>query len=144
MPVCVVVLPPLQPASEIKSRQNRAICVQLLNVESAGSQSFAVPWQLEIGETVRPELSREQRANLDATIALCKSAKLCYRCWREIGHAAEQINRVAEEDGVDLIVMGSRGLSEWKALLLGSVSDHVLHHAHCSVRIDRLKSDLSG
>ena len=43
----------------------------------------------------------------------------------------------AEKWGADLIVMGSRGLGTWSRLLLGSVSNAVVHHAKCSVQIVR-------
>jgi nucleotide-binding universal stress UspA family protein len=43
--------------------------------------------------------------------------------------------RVAEEEGCDLIVLGSRGLSDVKAFLIGSVSDRVAYQAHCPVLI---------
>jgi len=43
----------------------------------------------------------------------------------------------AENWGADLIVMGSRGLGAWNRLLLGSVSNAVVHHAKCSVEIVR-------
>jgi nucleotide-binding universal stress UspA family protein len=52
-------------------------------------------------------------------------------------HPAEAICRWAEEGKSDLIVMGSRGLSEIRAFFLGSVSDKVSHHAHCPVLIVR-------
>jgi len=113
-------------------------CVLLLHVESSGMEQFTVPWQLEAGDIgVPPHLTVQQKANLDRTLELCREAGVRYRCRHECGNAAEQIVRVAEDEGVDLIVMGSRGLSEWKVLLLGSVSTHVLHHAHCSVLIVR-------
>ena len=112
-------------------------CLVLLHVEPSELQPYAVPWQLEIGQAPMQHLSAEHKANLEATMALCKDERVTYRCRHEHGHPAEQIIRVAEEEEADLIVMGSRGLSEWKALLLGSVSDHVLHHAHCSVLIVR-------
>ena len=60
---------------------------------------------------------------------------VAYRTRLEIGHPATEIVRVAEEDGCDLIVLGSRGLSDIKAFLLGSVADYVVHHAHCPVLI---------
>lgn len=53
------------------------------------------------------------------------------------GPAAEAILRVAEVRAADLIVMGSRGLSELEAILLGSVSHKVLQHARCPVLIVR-------
>jgi len=54
-----------------------------------------------------------------------------------LGHPAEVICRVAEEGDYNLIVMGSRGLSEVRAFFLGSVSDKVSHHAPCPVLIVR-------
>ena len=51
------------------------------------------------------------------------------------GHPAETICRIAEEDGHDLIVMGSRGLSGIGSFFLGSVSDKVSHHTPCPVLI---------
>jgi len=53
------------------------------------------------------------------------------------GHPAETICDVAEKEKFDLIVMGSRGLSEIKAYFLGGVSDKVTHHAVCTVLIVR-------
>ena len=51
------------------------------------------------------------------------------------GPAAEAILRVAELEGCDLIVMGSRGLGMVQGFLLGSVSYRVLHHATIPVLI---------
>jgi nucleotide-binding universal stress UspA family protein len=39
--------------------------------------------------------------------------------------------------GADLVVVGSRGRSAWKRIVLGSVSSAVAQHAHCSVEIAR-------
>lgn len=54
-----------------------------------------------------------------------------------VGAAAAIIVREAEEQNSDLIVVGARGLGSVKRLLLGSVSESVLRHAHCSVLIVR-------
>ena len=49
----------------------------------------------------------------------------------------ETILEEATKSNVDLIVLGTRGLTRFKTLLIGSVSSGVLHHAHCSVLIVR-------
>lgn len=54
---------------------------------------------------------------------------------QEIGNPADVICRVAKEEGIDLIVLGSRGLSDFTSFFLGSVSDRVAHHAHCAILI---------
>lgn len=38
------------------------------------------------------------------------------------GHAAQSIVRAADDNSADVIVMGSRGLSDWSGLLVGSVT----------------------
>jgi nucleotide-binding universal stress UspA family protein len=44
---------------------------------------------------------------------------------------------VAREGGYDLIVVGSHGTRVLRQALLGSVSQHVLHHADCLVLVVR-------
>ena len=51
------------------------------------------------------------------------------------GHPAEAVLDVAERSRADLVVMGSRGLTGMKRLLLGSVSHKVVRHAPCSVLV---------
>jgi nucleotide-binding universal stress UspA family protein len=53
------------------------------------------------------------------------------------GHAADMICETCRAGAYDLIVMGSRGLSEVGSLFLGSVSGKVTHHAPCPVLIVR-------
>jgi nucleotide-binding universal stress UspA family protein len=53
------------------------------------------------------------------------------------GVIVDEILSHLDEHATDLFVIGSRGLSAAKRLLLGSVSDAVVHHAPCPVLIVR-------
>ena len=53
------------------------------------------------------------------------------------GLVANQIVSIGTENDVDLIVMGSRGLSDIAGVFLGSVAHKVLHLARCPVLIAR-------
>jgi len=52
-----------------------------------------------------------------------------------IGDPAEEIIRCTEDDHDLLVVLGRRGLSRIQSLLLGSVSEKVVRHAHSPVTI---------
>jgi len=51
------------------------------------------------------------------------------------GDPAEQIIDFAEKRKVDLIIMGCRGFGPLRGVLIGSVSQKVLHSTHCPVLI---------
>ena len=53
------------------------------------------------------------------------------------GSPESRIVGAAENMGASLVVVGSHGYNRWERLLLGSVSDSVVHHAPCSVLIVR-------
>jgi nucleotide-binding universal stress UspA family protein len=53
------------------------------------------------------------------------------------GETPDQIIEVARSSGAELIVMGTRGMSEFKSLLLGGVANKVVHLAPCPVLLVR-------
>jgi len=52
-----------------------------------------------------------------------------------IGDPAEEIIRCTEDDADLMVVLGRRGLSRIQSLLLGSVSEKVVRHAHSPVTV---------
>jgi nucleotide-binding universal stress UspA family protein len=56
---------------------------------------------------------------------------------RRSGDPATAILELADEQDVDLVVLGTRGVSTVERWLIGSVSSKVLQHAACSVLVAR-------
>jgi nucleotide-binding universal stress UspA family protein len=75
------------------------------------------------------EMQAEGQTIIDKARAYAKAEGADYECKLLQGVAAEEILKLATSEKADLIVIGSRGLTEVRAFLLGSVSDKVSHHA---------------
>jgi nucleotide-binding universal stress UspA family protein len=63
------------------------------------------------------------------------AANLQYRVDTELGEPAVVIARAAQVEGVDEVVMGSRGMGQWKGLVLGSVAYKVIHRVPVPVTV---------
>jgi universal stress protein A len=61
-------------------------------------------------------------------------------CWMLWGVPKQEIIHIAEQERVDLIVVGSHG-RHGLALILGSTANSVLHYAKCDVLAIRLQDD---
>jgi len=79
--------------------------------------------------------AKKRLANLADKLNIAEDCR-----WMETGSPKLEIIRVAEENKVDLIVVGSHGRHGF-ALLLGSTANGVLHHALCDVLAVRLRDD---
>lgn len=55
----------------------------------------------------------------------------------EVGSTADKILEVAKKRKADLIVVGSRGMGQMKGLLLGSVSNAVVHSSSIPVVVSK-------
>ncbi len=107
--------------------------VLLLNVQSpimAWEVSNYVTAEMvnRIHEKSGREAIREARAVLDAAGLPCEEHLL-------VGEPAETIAQVAAQEGVEGIVMGTRGLGLVKSLVLGSVATKVIHLAEVPVTL---------
>ena len=69
--------------------------------------------------------------------ASTKIQGVAFAKFMKYGNPAETIIKMAKKGNVDLIVVGSRGLSSVKRFLLGSVSDDISMHSRSSVLIVR-------
>lgn len=71
----------------------------------------------------------------EAAVAYARSRGVTLRSVVVRGHAANEIIRFAEAEGVNLIVLGRQGHSRVTRFFLGSTTDRVSEHCHCTVMI---------
>jgi nucleotide-binding universal stress UspA family protein len=98
--------------------------------EQALRTSSDIQWTLNPREDV---LALLESARRDAEAAGLQQVETFAR----VGDAADAILDVAEEQRVNLIVIGNKGMTGATRFLLGSVPNKVSHHAPCSVLIVR-------
>ncbi len=67
-----------------------------------------------------------------------------YETVLKLGSPYQQILAFAEEWKPDWILMGSRGASNLREIIMGSVSQYVLHHVSCPVMIVREEGNFVG
>ena len=95
----------------------------------------------EMAEYVPPEESAQEAKALVAKNAdAIRSTGINVTTSIVQGDPKSAIIDDAEAWGADLIVLGSHGRKGLQRFLLGSVSEAVLRHAHCSVEVVRLPS----
>ena len=84
---------------------------------------------------------------VERRVVVDTSAEVAEEAASEVAHSAEPmvvrgdpgraICEVAEEQGSELIILGTHDRSAFGRLWFGSVSDHVVHHAPCPVLVVR-------
>ena len=124
--------------------------LMLLHVLSSEEDSSPLPIPPDMsqfypagGNEMTLEMWRQQweafeKEGLELLQSLAKEARSAeveveYR--QIVGSPSRIICKLAREWQADLIVIGRRGRSGLKEIILGSVSNYVLHHAPCSVLI---------
>ncbi len=99
---------------------------------------FAVPHAyfetiVKEDEKLATSLLNELEAELARRFPKAKIERLI-----EFGSPAQEILREAKDENYDWIILGSHGRSGLDKFFLGSVSQAVVNHAHCSVTVVRL------
>lgn len=92
-----------------------------------------MPFEIDLTDQL-VEAARQRMLRQGGELGVAEASRLI-----ELGSPKLEIVRVAQERGVDLIVLGSHGRHGVK-LLLGSTASSVIHHATCDVLAVRIAS----
>ena len=89
------------------------------------------------GDSDDQEKARQaaEEMTLKATALLGEAQPASVTVRAIIGFPAEELIKASEH--ADLLVVGSRGAGGFARLFVGSVSNQVVHHAHCPVAVIR-------
>jgi universal stress protein A len=100
--------------------------VEYLPMDYGGDQIYPMDLELDLEDKLVSR-AREELQRLGKALGVAPSDQHVV-----VGAAKIEILRIAEEHGVDLILVGSHG-RRGLALLLGSTANAVLHRANCDV-----------
>jgi nucleotide-binding universal stress UspA family protein len=118
------------------AQQMQSAEVVLLNVADAMVfYGELPPFDLEAVERAQRQHQDGLLAEAEAQARACGLQKVLTQS--AVGPTAQQILRVADERGVDQIVMGTHGRGAVGSLLLGSVAQRVVHQAKVPVLLVR-------
>lgn len=101
---------------------------------NTGAIGFVGPPYIDYG-VLAEQLRQEAQAILERSAAVIKAQGYQTRGVYREGDPANEILELAQEEGVQLIVVGSHGRTGVRRFLLGSVSDRITTHANCSVLV---------
>lgn len=93
---------------------------------------------LVLDPAVEEEMERTERHTaVDGLTELAERLGIEGEMLVEVGDPGPTICAVAAQHEVDVVVIGSHGHGWLQRVLIGSVSNHVLHHAPCPVLVVR-------
>lgn len=92
----------------------------------------------ELQEQIKEHCRKRGQLLLEQAEKQLQASTIAHSLRLEVGSPRLVICEVAEQEKSDIIFIGSRGLGSLSRLILGSVSDFVVHHAPCSVFVVHL------
>ncbi|CAM3737959.1 universal stress protein [Alkalicoccus chagannorensis] len=87
-------------------------------------------------EAMRPrDIPEHRRERVKPVVEAVEQSGVTYEVKHVFGEPGPTIVREANDEKVDLVVIGSRGLNQFQQMVLGSVSHKVAKRAECPVMI---------
>lgn len=113
--------------------------IYLLNVVPPVAEFSYGLWPSQ-GEALRDGLMKRAEEIVAEAKAVLVENGITPRCIAKdtINTVAEEICDFAENEGIDLVIIGSRGFSELSRFLMGSVASRVARYCPCSVLLVRM------
>lgn len=119
--------------------------VRVVSVVEPPAPLVAEPYMGILGyfEEAEKAIKQQARETVERAAERLRAGSASLQISAEVLTGSPKRTIVEEADawGADLVVVGSHGYKSWERMLLGSVSQAVAAHAHCSVEIVRCGKD---
>ena len=116
-------------------RGRKGAGVFLVNVQNVGALNLGEAASVLPPDWLERAVKRASQSALKPAIAACRAAGVAFDAATETGSIAKAVVRVALRERADQIVMGTRGLSRIRGLLMGSTATQVVHLAPMPVTL---------
>ena len=115
--------------------------LHVLNSSRLGYPAFeiGVPFDLQ---SVLKALEESVAKAFEDLVDDCKKVVGDVKTFSRMGVPANEIVRLADEESIDLIIMGTHGWTGFRHLILGSTAENVVRSANCPVMT--VKSSAQG
>ena len=114
-----------------------------LHVVHIVEQPYGQPWAVEAYgfslATLQDEWIKDAKSRLAASLSDEEKKTITAIATTVLGHPVMEILRYAEDNGVDLIVMGTHGRGPLGKMVLGNVAERVVRKAPCPVLTVRMQ-----
>jgi nucleotide-binding universal stress UspA family protein len=114
------------------ARQNPGTSLVLLNVQTISASEAT---SAAMGGDWQDTASQASTRALEQAVKKCEAGSIGVNTLVKTGLVAEAIAQVARDEGINHIVMGTRGLGSIQGLLLGSVAMKVVHLAEVPITL---------
>jgi len=120
----------IEHAVELASHFNAELCV----LHVVPFSPVAAPDLLAV-TTVESDSERMASAQqrLEAIASERVPAGVRVRCEVKMGYADKEITAAADEEGADMLVIATHGITGWRHMVFGSVAEAIVRAAHCPV-----------
>lgn len=129
----------LEIAAKFQAQLHICHCVQPISMPELGSVlaygGMVDPKAIALQEEQLAAIVEDATASLKALAHQAEDLGITVTIDARVGEPNFEICAIAKTWEADLIILGRRGLNGLSEMLLGSVSNYVLHHAPCSVMV---------
>jgi universal stress protein A len=88
---------------------------------------------LPVYDAAMESVEQTARTALDQVAEKCRAEVSNVSTYTKVGVPGEEIVKLAAEEAVDLIIMGTQGRTGFARLVVGSTAETVVRHAQCPV-----------